>query len=155
VLSVGTQEPRKNLERLVQAVDGTDFPLVLVGRHGWGDKTQTLGYVPDVDLSAIYSAATIFAYPSLYEGFGFPVLEAMACGTPVVTSNISSLPEIVGEAGVLVDPLSIEGIKLGILKAGQDRDSLIKLGITRAQDFSWASTASQVLEVYEKIKNRD
>lgn len=155
VLSVGTQEPRKNLSRLTKATESLDIPLVLVGKHGWGDKTQTLGYVPDDDLPAIYSAASVFAYPSLYEGFGFPVLEAMSCGTPVVTSNISSLPEVAGEAGVLVDPLDIDSIARGIKTALKNSASLAKKGLSHAKLFTWEGTAKHTLEVYEKIANRD
>ncbi len=154
IFSLGTQEPRKNLTRLTEAVAGLDLPLVLAGKHGWGDKTKTLGFVPEADLPALYSGATVFAYPSLYEGFGFPVLEAMACGTPVVTSNISSLTEVAGEAAVLVDPLDVDSIRSGIKQALASHDKLIKLGIIQAKKFSWDNTAKQVLEVYEKIANR-
>jgi glycosyltransferase involved in cell wall biosynthesis len=155
VLSVGTQEPRKNIERLTQAMETLDVPLVVVGKHGWGAKTQTLGFVPDADLPAIYSAATVFAYPSLYEGFGFPVLEAMACGAPVVTSDISSLPELAGSAAILVDPENTNSIALGIKKALVKREDLIKKGQAQAALFTWAATAKQTLEVYEKIAHRD
>lgn len=155
ILSVGTQEPRKNLARLVEAAESSDIPLVLVGKHGWGDKTQTLGYIPDSDLPAVYSAATIFAYPSLYEGFGFPVLEAMACGTPVVTSQGSSLGEIVGSAAILVDPLSVDSIAGGLQSALSNRDKLVPLGIVQAKKFTWDLAAKQVLEVYEKITHRN
>jgi glycosyltransferase involved in cell wall biosynthesis len=168
ILSLGKDEPRKNLESLIKACDGLPYPLVLTGKSGWGPRNHTpgslgahtpgvlvTGFIEDADLPALYSGAHVFVYPSLYEGFGFPVLEAMACGTPVVTSNISSLPEIVGDAGILVDPLSIEAIKQGIVRSDEQRDIIIKAGITRAQDFNWASTARQVLEVYEKIKNRN
>lgn len=155
VLSVGTQEPRKNLARLTQAVHNLDLPLVLVGRHGWGDKTKTLGYVPDSDLPGIYAASSVFAYPSLYEGFGFPVLEAMACGTPVVTSNLSSLPEVAGESAILVDPTDLDSISSGIKQALKDRSKLTKLGLAQVKQFTWENTAQQVLEVYEKIVTRD
>lgn len=155
ILSVGTQEPRKNLERLSQAAQKLGIPLVLVGRHGWGSKTQTLGYVPDFDLPSLYASSSVFAYPSLYEGFGFPLLEAMSCGTPVVTSNISSMPEIVGDAGVLVDPLSVDSIASGIELALGNREKYIALGLSQATKFAWNSTAKQVMEVYEKITNRN
>ncbi|EKD80018.1 MAG: group 1 glycosyl transferase [uncultured bacterium] len=167
ILSVGTQEPRKNLERLTQAVSTLDLPLILVGKHGWGDHLTpgvkgahtpgvfALGYVPEEDLPGLYSAATIFAYPSLYEGFGFPVIEAMACGTPVVTSNISSLPEVAGRAAILVDPSDITSIHNGINQALSSRAKLISLGLAHAQKFTWAQTAKQVLEVYEKITHRN
>lgn len=154
ILSVGTQEPRKNLTRLVEASHIASVPLVLVGRHGWGKETQTLGYVPDEDLPALYSAASVFAYPSLYEGFGFPVLEAMACGTPVVTSNVSSLPEVGGKAAVQVDPTDTGAIAAGIAKAINERDMRISLGFTQAKLFRWEKTAKQVLEVYEKTSDR-
>jgi glycosyltransferase involved in cell wall biosynthesis len=155
VLSVGTQEPRKNLERLSLATQKTALPLVVVGKHGWGQETQTLGFVPDTDLPAIYGAASVFAYPSLYEGFGFPVLEAMACGTPVVTSNNSSLPEVAGSAGVLVDPLSVDAIASGIKTALKNAANLTKKGLAQSKLFTWDATAKQTLEVYEKIANRD
>ncbi len=151
ILSVGTQEPRKNLARLAKAAENLQLPLILVGRHGWGDQTQTLGFVPDSDLVALYSSATVFAYPSLYEGFGFPVLEAMAAGAPVVTSNISSLPELAGSAAVLVDPLDTKSIQNGILSAVKNSEKLIKAGIIQAKKFTWEATARQTLEVYEKI----
>lgn len=155
IFSLGTQEPRKNLARLAQAVQGLDLPLVLAGKHGWGEETKTIGYVPDTDLPALYSGAEVFAFPSLYEGFGFPVLEAMACGTPVVTSNISSLPELAGDAAVLVDPKDIASIAGGIRRAIAERTQLVKLGLMQCQKFSWEKTAKQVMEVYEKTQNRD
>lgn len=151
ILSVGTQEPRKNIARLREAVESLNIPLVVVGKHGWGDKTQTLGFVPELDLPGIYGASSVFAYPSLYEGFGFPVLEAMACGTPVVTSNVSSLPELTGNDAVLVDPEDIKSIASGIKKALLKRDDLIKKGFAQAKLFTWEATAKQTLEVYEKI----
>jgi len=167
VLSVGTQEPRKNMARLIEATSKLNIPLVLIGKYGWGDPNipglkgdhkpgmYALGYVPDSDLPALYCAAAVFAYPSLYEGFGFPVLEAMACGTPVVTSNLSSLPEVAGDAGVLVDPIDVSSISSGINFALNNRMSLIKKGIQQAQKFTWERAAKQVLEVYEKTARRD
>lgn len=151
IFSLGTQEPRKNLARLVEATATLTIPLVIAGRHGWGGKTHTLGFVPEVDLPALYSGASVFAFPSLYEGFGFPVLEAMACGTPVVTSNISSLPEVAGKAGILVDPLNVDSIRSGIKQALAAREKLIPLGLRQSQQFTWGKTAKQVLDVYEKI----
>lgn len=155
ILSVGTQEPRKNLERLSQAAEKLGIPLVLVGRHGWGEKTQTLGFVPDDDLPSLYASASVFAYPSIYEGFGFPLLEAMSCGVPVVTSNISSMPEIVGNAGVLIDPLSVDSIAKGINLSLQERSQYIAAGMAQVKKFTWDNTAKQVMEVYEKITNRN
>ncbi len=154
ILSVGTQEPRKNLERLAAATKKLNLPLILVGRHGWGDLTQTLGYVSDTDLPGLYSAASVFAYPSLYEGFGFPVLEAMSCGTPVTTSNTSSLPEIVGQAGVLFDPLDVSAISAGIEKALKNSSKLVTAGRRQAAKFTWESCAKKTLEVYEQISRR-
>ncbi len=154
VLSVGTQEPRKNIERLIEATRDLDMPLILIGKYGWGAKTQSLGFIPDADLPGLYSGATVFAYPSLYEGFGFPVLESMACGVPVVTSNTSSLPEVGGDAAVLVDPLSVEAIRAGIIAADLERVVRIKRGLAHAKKFTWELAAKQVMEVYEKTAHR-
>ena len=158
LLSLGTQEPRKNLARLIEAVANLDLPLVVTGKCGWGgshplttSRVITTGYLDEADLPALYSGASAFLYPSLYEGFGFPVLEAMACGTPVVTSNTSSLPEVVGQAGVLVDPLDTASITTGIKQALSSRDKLATLGLVQAKQFTWDKTAKQVMEVYEKI----
>lgn len=161
ILSLGTQEPRKNITRLIEATRDLTIPLVLTGKYGWGVAKETAdkhvlstGYVEEIDLPALYSGAIVFAYPSLYEGFGFPVLEAMACGTPVVTSNISSLPEVAGDAAILVNPNDVDSIKSGIEMAIKNRDDLIKKGLTQSEKFSWSKCAKQVLEVYEKITNR-
>lgn len=163
LLSLGAQEPRKNLARLIEAIEGLNLPLIIAGKYGWGVPNTPgvkgahtpgvfeLGFVPESDLPGLYSGATVFAYPSLYEGFGFPVLEAMACGTPVVTSNTSSLPEVVGQAGVLVDPLDTASITAGIKQALSSRDKLATLGLVQAKQFTWDKTAKQVMEVYEKI----
>jgi len=158
ILSLGTQEPRKNIATLIKACESLDLPLVLTGKYGWGReqsyssaKVISTGYVDEVDLPGLYGGATVFAYPSLYEGFGFPVLEAMACGTPVVTSNVSSLPEISGGASILVDPKDQRSISLGITQALNQRESLINLGFTQSAKFTWQATAKQVLSIYEKI----
>ena len=163
ILTLATREPRKNLERLIKAYqllkakDSTTPQLVIAGRYGWGeDQSQVdgvivTGYVSDTDLPALYSGASVFAYPSLYEGFGFPVLEAMACGTPVVTSNISSLPEVVGSAGVLVDPLSVKSIAKGITKALKSSSTLAESGLKQAKNFTWKSTAENTIKVYKKL----
>ena len=166
VLSLGTQEPRKNIPRLIEAMRGLDVPLVIVGKHGWGMPSTpgekgahtpgvlALGFVPDADLPGLYSGASVFVLPSLYEGFGFPIIEAMACGTPVVTSNLSSLPEIAGEAAILTNPLDPDSIKAGITTAIASHDTLSSRGLIQARKFNWADTAKQVLEIYEKIANR-
>ena len=157
ILSLGTQEPRKNLERLIEATKNQSLPLVIAGKYGWGRKlgnpahVNVLGFVSEQDLPALYSSATVFCYPSLYEGFGFPVLEAMACGAPVVTSNISSLPEVAGDAAILIDPLNIESIGSGIEQALSMREKMIKKGIQQAKKFSWEKTARQVLSIYEML----
>ncbi len=176
VLFVGTMEPRKNLKRLIRAVGqlrqrGCDTRLVLVGPNGWlingslekeiealdlKDAVQNLGYVPQEDLPGIYSLATLFAFPSLYEGFGLPPLEAMACGTPVLTSRDSAMAEICGEAACLVDPHEEEAIADGLaclLADPERREHLRQLGLARAQHYSWERTARETAVVYEKVLN--
>jgi glycosyltransferase involved in cell wall biosynthesis len=172
ILAVGNLQPRKNLRRLIaafaalRAARGDDCRLVLVGQpfwrqaevaaaidaHGLRDAVIPTGYVPDEDLPAIYSAATVFAYPSLYEGFGLPPLEAMACGTPVVAGNRSSLPEVVGEAGLLVDPLDTGALAAALarlLDDGELRARLRQAGFGRAAGFTWREAARRTLGVYE------
>lgn len=115
------------------------------------------GYVADADLPALYSAATAFVYPSLYEGFGLPPLEAMACGTPVITSSVSSLPEVVGEAAILVDPKDVGALASAlqrILKDRQLREELSRRGRERAKLFTWDQTAEKTLEVYRLVAGR-
>ncbi|MFZ5366153.1 MAG: glycosyltransferase family 4 protein [Patescibacteria group bacterium] len=164
ILAVGTLEPRKNLKRVIEAFSlltgSVPVTLVIAGKFGWGteisnDKFQMtniklLGYVPKEDLPALYAGAQVFVYPSLYEGFGLPILEAMACGCPVVTSNVSSMPEVAGEAAILVDPLNVEDITLGIIKALKNRKELIRKGLKRSVKFSWEKTAQETLRVYQK-----
>ena len=132
---------RKNLKRIRQASLG--FNLFVIGQP----------YVEHQDLPALYSGALGLVYASLYEGFGLPILEAMACGCPVVTSNISSMPEVAGRAAVLVDPLSVEDIKRGIKKMIKEKEKLVKLGFKRVGNFSWQKTARQTLDVYKEAKN--
>jgi glycosyltransferase involved in cell wall biosynthesis len=172
ILFVGLMEPRKNLEVLVDAYHMDSLPrefhLVLAGNIGWGcslllkkiansfvrNRIQMPGYIADADLPALYSMAAAFVYPSLYEGFGLPVLEAMACGTPVITSNISSLPEVAGDAAVLVDPSSPEALASAlrnVLGDSQLRESLSQRGRQRAQLFTWERTAQKTLEVYRRV----
>ncbi|MBE9531210.1 MAG: glycosyltransferase family 4 protein, partial [Proteobacteria bacterium] len=112
-----------------------------------------LGYLTQEDLRTVFSSATIFAFPSLYEGFGIPILEAMACGTPVITSNVSSMPEVAGDAAKLVNPFDIEDIKEAIqfLLENEDvREAMTKKGLKRAAEFSWDRCARETLEVYHK-----
>ena len=162
VLFVGTPEPRKNLERLVEAMKelrGRGFPhrLVVVGGGGWGnvklegDFIDKLGRVSDEVLSSLYASASCLAIPSIHEGFGLPAVEAMAAGTPVVAGSGGSLPEITGNAAVLVDPYDSGAIASGIERAIDQRDKLIALGRARARQFSWAEAATKVARVYAEI----
>lgn len=160
VLSVGTLEPRKNLRRLIkawQSISPRRSELVIAGKFGWGERdrpvagVKLLGFVPDEELVRLYNQAQAFIYPSLYEGFGLPVLEAMACGCPVVVSGISSLPEIGGEAAVYVEPRSVESIAQGIKTALNQSARLRSLGLERAQKFSWKKTARETLKFYQKV----
>jgi glycosyltransferase involved in cell wall biosynthesis len=173
VLAVGNVQPRKNLVRLLEAFAAvrrrTDLPhrLVLVGRRAYrGDailaRQEALGiashvlatgFVTDEDLVALYSGADVFAYPSLYEGFGLPVLEAMACVSPVLTSDTTALPEVVGDAAELVDPWSVSVIAdalYRLLTTATLRDTLRDRGIRRALEFSWQRLAEQTLAVYKQ-----
>jgi len=174
ILAVGNLQPRKNLRRLVAAFRsllssaGHIHQLVLVGkddlrsdqfRSEVGDLIENgrlvlTGYVPTTDLPALYSAAAVFVYPSIYEGFGLPILEAMACGTPVITSNRSSMPEVAGDAAVLVDPMRTDRIAaalLAILSQPALADELRHKGKVRAAQFMWDSTARQTVEVYQHV----
>lgn len=172
ILSVGVLQPRKNLPRLVRAYNriANSIPhrLVLTGKEGWaseelraavaeappGNQPVFTGYVADADLPVLYAGADLFCYPSLYEGFGLPPLEAMACGTPVLTSNVSSLPEVVGEAGLTVDPRDEAAIADGIRSLVEDperRLALAEAGLRRAAEFSWDRTAQETVAVYEGI----
>ena len=169
LLHVGTLQPRKNLERLLEAfarLDG-ELQLVLAGKRGWlydrifrrveelglGDRVLFAGHVPQEDLPALMSGARLLAMPSLYEGFGLPVVEAMACGTPVVCSNASSLPEVAGHAALLVDPLDVEALAATMERVlGDDklRAELIERGFERARKFSWERCAHETLAVLEE-----
>ncbi len=171
VLAVGTLEPRKNLVRLIDAYSGLDeelrrdHPLLIAGGGGWKNEqllarcddletVHRLEVAGDGDLSLLYSAAAVFAYPSLAEGFGLPVIEAMACGAPVVTSNLSSLPEVAGDAALLVDPQDTGDIRRAIddlLRDPDRRQRLRALGRRRAASFSWAETARRTLDLYHRL----
>lgn len=171
ILYVGTLEPRKNLPRLIRAFaygvvsKGLSQHLVIAGRKGWmfGEifrQVRTLnlmdrvcfpGYVESSDLAALYSMARVFVYPSLYEGFGLPCLEAMSCGTPVIASNRSSLPEVVGDCALMVEPTSVESIAEQLKKVCSDddcHDMLSEQGPRRASRFSWLTTAKKTVEAY-------
>jgi len=156
VLFVGTIEPRKNLTRLAEAVARLDEPidLVVVGAQGWGTpdpRVRTLGFVPVDDLRALYGAATVFAYPSLEEGFGLPVAEAMAQGAAVVTSVGTATEEVAGGAGVLVDPLDVESIAAGLAEALQDPAAFVDGAISRAAALSWDSTVEATVAAYRDV----
>ncbi|MDP2860661.1 MAG: glycosyltransferase family 1 protein, partial [bacterium] len=183
ILAVGTREPRKNLGRVVEAyemlAEKHDISLIIAGKKGWGgerlkaprprlglaeggqgsrlkaQKIKTLGFVEKEELAALYAGAECFVYPSLYEGFGLPVLEAMTCGCPVVTSNAGSLSEVGGEAAIYVNPLSSEDIAGGIKKALEMRngDEFVRLKEKmreQAGKFSWERCAKETLAVYKE-----
>lgn len=170
LLYVGDSEWRKNLHRCLEALSGLDpaVKLVLVGKraltdttlHGWIDtlglKERVLltGFVPDVDLPPMYGAAQAFLFPSLYEGFGLPVAEAMACGCPVITSTISSMPEVAGDAALLVNPESVEEIRAAMRRVLTDpalRESMSSSGLVQAGRFSWKRCAAETLSVLRTI----
>lgn len=157
LLAVGVG-PRKNTKRIIEAfeqVHSRDLKLIVIGREtdDFDQKRgiRFTGHVPREELPVFYSGAEALLYPSLYEGFGLPILEAMACGTPVVTSNISSMPEVVGKAAVLVDPDEVNSIVEGIKRALKDKNDLIKKGTAHIKQFSWQKTAKETLRVYEEI----
>lgn len=175
ILFVGNFNPRKNLERLIMAFDqakeqGIVHQLVIAGEQGWKfsknkvlqeirhcEDVRFIGYVPDGDMPALYSAAELFAFPTLYEGFGIPVLEAQACGTPVLTSNGSSLPEVGGDGAVYVDPYDTEGICAGmrhVLDNPEIARQLVQKGLANVQRFSWQASAERLDEMIEKIIDR-
>lgn len=176
ILSVGSIQPRKNLARVVRAFaglrrerTGVKLPkLVLVGKQGWlydetlsvikesglGNEVLLTGYVPEADLPALYSGAICFVYASYFEGFGLPPLEAMKCGTPVIVGNKTSLPEVVGDAGLMVNPFDEAEITSALAQLIDNRDLRDKLrrkGLKRADKFSWDDTARQTLEVYKQV----
>ena len=159
VLFVGTIEPRKNLAALASAVRRSEMslPLVVAGSAGWGDAAPAgddvrfVGFVDDGDLAALYSLASVFAYPSLQEGFGLPVVEAMAHGTPVVTSSGTATEEVAGGAAVLVDPTDVESIAAGLDEAVRHADELRVAGLRRAGELSWDATVDATIEAYRAV----
>ncbi|MBP8973956.1 MAG: glycosyltransferase family 4 protein [Anaerolineae bacterium] len=173
VFSVGTVQPRKNYARLVEALAAlgsqyADYHLVIAGGRGWLDapiyqtvrdlgmseRVHFTGFVRDEDLPALYSEAVCLAYPSLYEGIGLPVLEAMACGTPVVTSTVSSLPEVAGDAALLVDPYDVGALAETLRRLLDDsalREALTARGTRQAAFFTWEQAAGQLLTVYRQM----
>ncbi len=173
LLHVGTIEPRKNLARLVEALQklrdgGLKIPLVVVGGKGWlyhdfferlkglqvADSVIFPGYIPDNDLPTVYCAAKLAIVASVYEGFGLPLLEAMACGTPVVSSNLSSLPEVGGDAALYFDPYDVDAMAAAIHSAWIDaelREHLQNLGLDRSSEFSWERAAQQTAGIYDTV----
>jgi glycosyltransferase involved in cell wall biosynthesis len=159
VLGLGTIEPRKNIARLVEAwklLDG-ELGLALAGGEGWGDRPdladpriRRLGYVPDSEIARLYRGAAVLVYPSLFEGFGIPVIEAMACGTPVVASEHPSLDEACGDVAVRVDSTDPEAIAEGIRTAVATRDDLVPRGIAHAAGFSWERNGRTILAALEE-----
>jgi glycosyltransferase involved in cell wall biosynthesis len=177
ILFVGTIEPRKNLRRLVEAFErvlrstALSPKLVIAGGQGWlmndfvsfirekgiEDRICLTGYLEEADLCGLYSACSAFVYPSLYEGFGLPPLEAMACGAPVITSRISSLLETVGDAARLVDPNDVEDLAQGIVEMLSDvgmREHYAEQGSKQVKKFSWEQTALKTLAVYQELVSR-
>lgn len=176
ILHVGTLEPRKNLPFLVRAfaeakAEIGSTKLVITGKKGWyyeglfqlvdelklNDEVIFTGYVEDEDIPALYNAARLFAFPSLYEGFGLPPLEAMACGTPVISSNTSSMPEVVGEAGILLAPENehrwAEAL-ISVLNNEKQWKELRQRGLDQAKKFSWEKCAQETIAVYEKVAKK-
>jgi glycosyltransferase involved in cell wall biosynthesis len=160
VLAVGTLEPRKNLDRLVAAFHRAGLNgarLLVTGSRGWGNvepagkDVQWLGFVPDAELARLYRGARCVAYVSAYEGFGLPVLEAMACGTPVVAASTGAAPEVSKGAAVLVDPGDDDAIAAGLVEAIDRADELRELGLARAREFDWKQVADATVEVYREV----
>jgi alpha-1,3-rhamnosyl/mannosyltransferase len=176
-LFIGTLQPRKNLPRILQAFDRLppdvrkEHPLVIVGRDGWNNEDllpklheleqrgegRWLSYLPQSDVMALLQSAVALTFPSLYEGFGLPVIEAFAARCPVIASNSTSLPEVAGDAAWLVDPYDVDSISdamQGVLNQPALREQRVELGIARAQEYTWHECARQTLEVYRKVLGR-
>jgi glycosyltransferase involved in cell wall biosynthesis len=173
LFSIGTVQPRKNYGRLVEALAilrerGYDLDLVIAGGRGWlenplydticntklSDHVHLIGYADDEDLPVLISHASCVAYPSLYEGFGLPVLEGMACGTPVVTASTSSLPEVAGDAALMVDPYDVEAITHALQRVLDDSDlrtQMVERGHQQAARFTWEQSAQELRQIYDQI----
>ncbi|HET8551271.1 MAG TPA: glycosyltransferase family 1 protein, partial [Gammaproteobacteria bacterium] len=176
LLAVGTLEPRKNITSLIRAYEKIPsrvrrrFPLALAGMKGWhyGEigremeplvatgEIKLLGYLSDDELPQVYAGSCMLVYPSIYEGFGLPPLEAMACGVPVIASNRASLPEVVGDAGILVEPYDIDAIAeaiVGLIDDAHERERRSHAGLERSGDFSWQKCARETMAVYRQALN--
>ncbi len=170
LLFAGSLEPRKNIDLLIEALQaaGADIPLVLVGWNGWGNKDwlekiksnglksriHIIGHVSDNDLVAIYNGAIALVYPSLYEGFGLPIVEAMACGCPVICSNAASMPEVAGDAAILIDPGRSDELAAAIETIVYDSEvgnTLVERGFKQAGSFSWEQTARETLKLFKIV----
>ncbi len=172
ILFLGTLEPRKNIPTLLRAFEGIKdqipHDLVLVGQRGWKwepilkemerpelkERVHWAGYVSDPERVFFYNAADFLVYPSWYEGFGMPLLEAMQCGCPVITSRVSAMPEVVGEAGLLIDPGQTEDLKRAMLRLIHEpgtAEKIKKAGLEQAKKFSWETSARKTLEIFEKL----
>ncbi len=178
ILNVGTLEPRKNVVTLIRAfkklkeLGFKNYKLVIAGDKGWlykqiFDEIKSsdlqkevlfLGIVGDEDLPMLYNCADIFVYPSLYEGFGLPPLEAMACGIPVITSNTSSLPEVIDNAGIMVDPDDVNSLCEAMYNVLKDKElwhNMSNKGLERSKLFSWKGTAKKILEIYDEVLSKN
>jgi glycosyltransferase involved in cell wall biosynthesis len=178
ILNIGTLEPRKNVVTLIKAFKKLqergykDYVLAIAGEKGWlynkifeeikssgmEQSICLLGVVRDEDLPLLYNCADLFVYPSLYEGFGLPPLEAMACGVPIITSNTSSLPEVVGNAGIMVDPNDIESLSDEMYRVLKDKElnrQMRRDGLKRSNMFTWEKMVNEVLEVYNEAFSRN
>ncbi len=169
ILAQGTREPRKNLKRLIDAFvifkknnPGCKVDLAIAGKYGWGQdvdgakdpSVKILGFIPEKDMVALHASAICLVYPSLYEGFGLPLIKSLKVGTPIITSNVSSMPEVGGDAALYINPNSTPDLTKAItkiIKISTVRKKLILNGLTQSKKFSWLKTAAQTLEVYKKI----
>jgi glycosyltransferase involved in cell wall biosynthesis len=174
ILYAGNIKPHKNVDRLIEAFSivrsrgGENIKLLIIGdeiskypnlrrlvhRFQLHQHVRFLGFVPDATLAALYRLATVFVFPSLYEGFGLPPLEAMASGAPVITSNVSSLPEVVGDAALLIDPMNASAIADAIIRVMSDaplRAELVRRGLERVKTFSWARSVQRTRDVYAEV----
>lgn len=169
ILAQGTREPRKNLKRLIDAFiafkeknPNCHVDLAIAGKYGWGQdvdgvkdpSVKILGFIPEKDMVALHASALCLAYPSLYEGFGLPLVKSLKVGTPIITSNISSMPEVGGKAALYIDPTSTEDITKAItkiIKSSAIRNKLTSAGLIQAKKFDWLKTAKETLQVYQSL----